>query len=61
MDEGLKIRGIKYLNVETRWLFPPPITISGYTPDPISNFSAKVSVIIGHVSKRKVICDDLLF
>jgi len=26
MDEGLKIRGIKYLNVETRWLFPTPLS-----------------------------------
>jgi len=24
MDEGLKIKGIKYLNVETRLLFAPP-------------------------------------
>jgi len=32
MDQGLKIRGIKYFNVETRLLFAPPIKISGYAP-----------------------------
>jgi len=32
MDEGLKIKGIKYLNVETRLLFSHPIKNSGYAP-----------------------------
>jgi len=31
MDEGLKIKSIEYLNVETR-LFAPPTKISGYSP-----------------------------
>jgi len=33
MDDALKPRGIKYLNVES-WLllFVPPIKISGYAP-----------------------------
>jgi len=32
MDDALKTGGIKYLKVETRLLFSPPITISGYAP-----------------------------
>ena len=32
MDQGKKVRGIKYFNVETRLLFAPPIKISGYAP-----------------------------
>ena len=33
MDQGLKIRGIKYFKVDTRLLFAPtPIKISGYAP-----------------------------
>jgi len=32
MDEGLKIRGIKYLNVEIRLFFVHPYKISGYVP-----------------------------
>jgi len=32
MADALKTRGIKYLNIETWFLFAPPITISGYAP-----------------------------
>jgi len=32
MDEALKIRGVKYLNVETWLLFSPHIKIYGYEP-----------------------------
>jgi len=32
MDDVLKTRGIKYLNVDAWMLFAPPIKISGYAP-----------------------------
>jgi len=32
MDDALKTRGIKYLNVETWLLFAPTIKMSGYAP-----------------------------
>jgi len=32
MDDALKTRGVIYLNVETGFLFAPPIKISGYAP-----------------------------
>ena len=32
MDDALKIRGVKYLNVETWLLFPSCIKISVYAP-----------------------------
>jgi len=32
MVDALKTRGIIYLNVETWFLFTPPIKISGYAP-----------------------------
>jgi len=34
MDDALKTRGIIYLNVETWFLFVPPIKISGCAPAP---------------------------
>jgi len=33
MNDALKTRGVKYLSVETRLLFAPPIKSSGYAPD----------------------------
>jgi len=36
MDEGLKIRSIKYLNVETQLLFAPYMKVSGYAPGAVS-------------------------
>jgi len=32
MDDALKTRSIKYLNVETWWFFAPSIKMSGYAP-----------------------------
>jgi len=37
MDDALKSKGNKYLNVESWLLYVPPITIPGYAPDPNRN------------------------